>query len=283
MTVAQTAAHTGSTSTGLDLAPIVSVAWLAAHLDDVTVVDVRPRDQYLDGHVPGAISLPLQTAVMDSTTQPELTGLGRDIQRALAATGISPTDMICIIDGGDGTAQVAVLFCELAGVESTGSVLGGQDAWVGAGHDIEHSVAETTPSEFSHDLNFASIASIEDLQYAAHGGTHLIDVRSQLEHEGIIGSPTCPVRGHIPGSLHLEWSTVLGADGQQRSFESVRHELQGIGLGLGDDIIVYCHMGIRASVASAALRTAGFNRVRTSLGSWHEWALRGLPVAPEPD
>ena len=34
-------------------------------------------------------------------------------------------------------------------------------------------------------------------------------------------------------------------------------------------------------VAWLALRSAGFTNVRNWFGSWHEWANRDLPVAPQ--
>ena len=48
------------------IAPLVSGEWLAGHLDEVVVVDVRSyldgrsgRDAYAAGHLPGALLLPL--------------------------------------------------------------------------------------------------------------------------------------------------------------------------------------------------------------------------------
>ena len=38
--------------------PIVSVDWLAAHADDVVIVDVRPEAVYNQSHIPGAINEP---------------------------------------------------------------------------------------------------------------------------------------------------------------------------------------------------------------------------------
>ena len=46
--------------------PLVSGDWLAAHLDDVVVVDVRPG--YADGHVPGARHLSLDGDLADPAT-----------------------------------------------------------------------------------------------------------------------------------------------------------------------------------------------------------------------
>jgi thiosulfate/3-mercaptopyruvate sulfurtransferase len=37
------------------------------------------------------------------------------------------------------------------------------------------------------------------------------------------------------------------------------------------EIVAYCHSGSRSSLATLALRNAGFN-ARNYAGSWHEWS-----------
>jgi 3-mercaptopyruvate sulfurtransferase SseA len=60
-------------------------------------------------------------------------------------------------------------------------------------------------------------------------------------------------------------------------------ELAGqLGLAPDDALVVTCHAGHRAAITARVLRAAGFRRVRVSLGSWHEWALRGLADEQDP-
>jgi thiosulfate/3-mercaptopyruvate sulfurtransferase len=40
----------------------------------------------------------------------------------------------------------------------------------------------------------------------------------------------------------------------------------------GDDVILYCGGGISASLAFAALESAGYERLRVYDGSWSEWS-----------
>jgi thiosulfate/3-mercaptopyruvate sulfurtransferase len=42
-------------------------------------------------------------------------------------------------------------------------------------------------------------------------------------------------------------------------------------VGDPNDIVAYCHSGSRSSLATFALRTAGY-RARNYAGSWHEWS-----------
>jgi thiosulfate/3-mercaptopyruvate sulfurtransferase len=76
--------------------------------------------------------------------------------------------------------------------------------------------------------------------------------------------------------VHLEWTALLSATGDLHGPERIRDEAHHVGLNEHDEIIVYCHSGQRSAIAGLALRAAGFANVRNSLGSWHEWSLRGL-------
>jgi len=42
-------------------------------------------------------------------------------------------------------------------------------------------------------------------------------------------------------------------------------------IGDAEEIVAYCHSGSRSSLATLALRSAGY-RARNYPGSWHEWS-----------
>jgi thiosulfate/3-mercaptopyruvate sulfurtransferase len=91
----------------------------------------------------------------------------------------------------------------------------------------------------------------------------LLDVRTDVEYEGVDGYPCDPRQGHIPGSMHMHVAELMEA-----SPDRIR-EL--VGLPPGTEIVAYCHSGARSGVAAMALRAAGYN-ARNYVGSWHEWS-----------
>jgi thiosulfate/3-mercaptopyruvate sulfurtransferase len=98
----------------------------------------------------------------------------------------------------------------------------------------------------------------------------VLDVRTPQEFDGAAGYPCDPRQGHIPGSLHLEVSELLGLEDAE-----LRERLGDPG---AVEIVAYCHSGSRSAMAVARLRSAGYD-ARNYVASWHEWSARpGLPA-----
>ncbi len=94
-----------------------------------------------------------------------------------------------------------------------------------------------------------------------------------------------PRRGRIPSARWVEWYELLD-DSETPTFKSPE-EITAImaerGIGKDDDIIIYCFKGSRASNTFAAMKMAGFTRLRNYLGSWYEWSAdESLPIEVEP-
>lgn len=275
-----------TTADGRIVAPVlVDVRWLREHLGAVRVLDTRSAREFAAGHLPGARSLPLDALLVDDSSRPALAQLGRAVQRALAALDVAPGDHVVLVDDGDGSGALGATLCELAGMRRVSSVRGSAvDQWRVLGNDVVTGApAAPAPTDAEVDpwadlpLRTAGIAAFEDLVDAVVDSTaRIVDARSQLEHEGIIGAPCCGGRGAIPGSVHLEWTTCFDMFGLPVDPERVRALLAQVGIAVDEPIIVTCHAGHRAAITARVLRASGFRDVRVSPGSWHEWSLRGL-------
>jgi thiosulfate/3-mercaptopyruvate sulfurtransferase len=256
---------------------LVDAPWLAAHLLDVRVVDTRRSGDFLDGHVPGACSFPLDALLVEDTTWDALERLARAAQAALALRGILPSDRVVLVDDADGSAALGALVCELAGLRDVSVLQGGITSWHRIGQTVDHVPmrvdAIAIESWEGATANLRGLATIEQLELAVASETAIVvDTRSQLEHEGIVGPPCCGRRGAIPSSFHVEWTAFFDASGQPHAPERVRAIAEHLGMHRDDALILTCHAGHRAAWAACILRHAGFTNVRVSLGSWHEWA-----------
>jgi thiosulfate/3-mercaptopyruvate sulfurtransferase len=269
-----------ATTTRITVPPLVDARWLLANIADVFVIDTRPASAHAVGHVPGSASLPLDALLVEDSSRPALERLATAAQAALASRGIAADEHVVLIDDADGSAALGAAICELAGMRRVSAVVGGgMDGWAAAGGrldtDSEPSIAADAWDGVAPRTKM--VAAFEDLVDAVvDGAARVVDARSQLEHEGIVGAPCCAGRGAIPGSVSLEWTAFFDMAGQVRSAEHVREIAAHVGLEPNDAIIVACHAGHRAAIATRVLRSAGFRDVRLSLGSWHEWSTRGL-------
>jgi len=87
------------------------------------VVDVRRKGEYVDGHVPGAVNVPLDR-------------LERDAGRLDPAR---PTAVIC---AGGYRSSAATSVLERGGFADLANVVGGTSAWIAAGYEVEKGGAD---------------------------------------------------------------------------------------------------------------------------------------------
>lgn len=280
--VSQLAPADASASPRITAPPLVGARWLADNVDRVRIIDTRPAAAHEAGHVPGACSLPLDALLVEDTSRPALDRLARAAQAALAVRGIGPDDHALLVDDADGSASLGAVVCELAGMRRVSVVHGsGTDAWCMLGGTLAEHATSAAPAD-AHAWSAVAprsttVAAFEDIVDAVVSGTaRIIDARSQLEHEGIVGAPCCPTRGCIPLSVHVEWTAFFDFAGEPHPSERVRQIVEHVGLDAEEPLIVTCHAGHRAAIAARVLRSVGFRDVRVSLGSWHEWSARGL-------
>jgi len=83
--------------------------------DDIRVIDTRPREQFEQGHIPGAINVPLG----------DLPSMVPDIEW-------DDTDVVCACPVGQSSKQAAMLISSYEGVEEdvvVSSMSGGYEEW----------------------------------------------------------------------------------------------------------------------------------------------------------
>lgn len=97
--------------------PETDVATLAAaHASGAAVLDVRQPDEYTEGHVPGAVLIPL----------------GELADRRGEIPAGDPLYVVCAAGGRSLTAVAALVDAGYAAV----SVAGGTNGWIEAGHPV---------------------------------------------------------------------------------------------------------------------------------------------------
>jgi thiosulfate/3-mercaptopyruvate sulfurtransferase len=249
-----------------ELAQIVGVAWLERELgaDDLFLGDVRGPNAHTRGHIPG--SKPLVLGSPPPMSDPEvLAALAPEVGLRLRRHGVTGGERLVLYDRGDGVgAMPAAQMAELAGHPRVAVLLGGLAAWPG---ELELGQVELQPVKTTFEPQPAAVPTRAELASRLEDrALTILDVRMPAEFSGKQGYPCDPRQGHIPGARHLPVQELFAGPGQPLPPEEIRALV-----GEVDEIVAYCHSGSRSSIATLALRTAGY-RARNYAGSWHEWS-----------
>lgn len=277
------------------MAGLVSPEWLGAHLDDpdVAVVEVSfypPQTAaWFDGHIPGSLYVWWKDFCWaDDERQfpaPEVMAV------RLGDLGVGDDSTLVLVGDPIQFATYAYWVLAMCGFEHLAVVLdGGHLAWESAGRSLTHAPPpppvrhRPTPGDRAIDARIGRddvLAGLDD------DGRTLVDLRSVEEFEGERVAPlTAPFdhgaerKGHIPGARHLLHERLLAPDGRFLDEGAIRAAFAGVGVGADGEVVTYCRLSHRASLAWFALtRLAGRHDVRVYDGSWTEWgSMVGMPI-----
>lgn len=253
-------------------APIVSGSWLAAHLADVRVVDVRwyldgrsGRAAYEAGHVPGAVWLDVDADLSEPATPAD----GRHplatperFAAALGRAGIAAgTPVVCYDDAGGSVAARLWWMLQVLG-EPVAVLDGGLAAWTA---ELATDVP-AYPTVTRAPVPWPADRFLDADGVAAFGGV-VVDARTEARYAA--GDPAIDPRpGHIPGAVSRWWGGNLDASGRFLPPEALR-----VRYGVGDKpVVAYCGSGVTGCHDLLALELAGVTDTALYAGSWSQWA-----------
>jgi thiosulfate/3-mercaptopyruvate sulfurtransferase len=249
-----------------ELPSVVDVAWLQGELgaEDLFLGDVRGPNAHARGHIPGSRPLVLGSPPPMSDRE-VLAALAPEVGLRLRRHGVTGSERLVLYDRGDCVgAMPAAQMAELAGHPRVAVLLGGVAAWPS---DLQVGQVELHPVKTSFEPRLNAVPMRDELAGRLEDSALLIlDVRSEAEFKGKHGYPCDPRQGRIPGARHVPVEELFAGPGEPLPPDQIRARL-----GDPEEVVAYCHSGSRSSLATLALRLAGY-RARNYAGSWHEWS-----------
>lgn len=254
----------------------------------VRVIDVRWRldrpdaghDDYLSGHIPGAVFAALDTELSTHGKASE----GRHplpstatLQDAARRWGVRSGDTVIAYDDFRGIAAArAWWLLRQAGVDVR--VLdGGIRAWRAEGFDIATDDVSPEPGDVVLDPIGDDALSIDEAAAFPASGV-LIDARAADRYRGD-SEPFDPVGGHIPGARNLPEPVHFDADGKILDRETILATFAEVGVTPGTPVAAYCGSGVTAAHTALVLHEVGIE-AKVFPGSWSQWSnTPGRPVA----
>lgn len=225
----------------------------AVAASDALVIDVRQPSEYEEGHIPGAVNIPLRE-------------LGANIDKI-------PTDRQVFVYCKSGyRAGVAVSSLRMMGYDNALSFSGSWLAWTEAGEEVstEVATAEVVGDPGFHPELVAAVdgflstipdgwltaGDVEAVKTAIDAGAFVLDVRTPDEY----------AEGHIEGAVNIELRTITA------NMNELPKDVQ---------IIEHCKSGFRAALAIPVLHVLGFDNSKAFTGSYLAWTEAGEPVVTE--
>ena len=253
----------------------------------VVLVDVRDLEDYIAGHIPGAVNIPEMFYALSFTTPVGLLEMQEKMLPLWGRAGISRDKTVIVyednLDTRYGGSCRGYFQLSFFGHPTCGILDGGLDQWTIEGYPLSTDTVNTVPSEFDASIARQCLATVDDVMLALdHPDIKLLDNRDKAEWLGITSAPPdiydvdfLPRKGRIPGSRWIEWHHFMEDVNDICHFKSperIRAICAQAGLYPEDDIIIYCFKGSRSSNTWVALKLAGFKHVRNYYGSWNEWS-----------
>ncbi|HSK81227.1 MAG TPA: rhodanese-like domain-containing protein [Thermoanaerobaculia bacterium] len=211
---------------------LVSPAWLKAALPGGGVVplDVRPKEAYAAGHLPGAA--PAWRAEEEGDF-----GVGR-VRSLLAARGISGAETVVLYGGADDAEAIGRLFwlLEWAGCAGVKVLDGGVPAWTAAGGALAAGPPPPAAGAFTGKAREEAAVSVDEVfQSFDRAGVELLDLRDARGWERW-QTPPGFAAGHIPHALPFDVRWLFPADGSWPDPGAARRKIGETGPRPGDPV-----------------------------------------------
>lgn len=254
---------------------LVETAALAAKLNDqsIVVVDLRTRENYDKGHIPGAVWYD-PTKLKDPD---EKLYVLRDTLFAenLGALGIDGTKPVLAYDDGNGLSATRLWWVMWYYGFDKGAVLnGGWAKWTKESNPTSTEAAKVTKATFKPVVNDQVICALDYVEKQSEKkdpNVVILDVRSPAEYSG--ADVRSAKGGHVPNAVNLDWTRSL-TDAEPKVWKpatELRKQFADAGVKPGAQVITYCQTGVRAAHSLFTLRLLGYDGVRNFDGSWQEW------------
>jgi len=265
------------------------------HLAHAVIVDARPRDQYLQGHIPGAIWMGWESWCESAPRRagPALAqsgywgvlarASGEDYGHRLGSHGLCDDRPIVVYGDGPRTrgreGRLAWMLLYL-GASDIYLLDGRWSSWLAQRGEVQEGTESPTHRHFTVRFQPARRRTLRSLRARFRAGTLpvLIDARSRAEFDGEI-QEYVPRGGHLVGACLIPFADLFEPDNRyvarEQYLKMLPHEVRQ-----ASNLVAYCEVGVRAALLAMFHEAYTGQVVSVYDGSIMQWAHeRDLPMS----
>ncbi|HLH61116.1 MAG TPA: sulfurtransferase [Ktedonobacteraceae bacterium] len=277
---------------------LVETTWLAEHLNDphLRVVDMRgyvrtverngvqdalyvgARDEYEQGHIPGALYIDWTSDIVDPDDAVEAqVAPAERFAEVMGRLGIGDQHLVVAYDAHPASQFATRLWWALNyyGHDQVVVLNGGLPKWQRENLPLTGAVPVYPAATFTPVVQpQLRTTAGEVLSLLGQQGVRLVDARDRGQYTGEIvrghGRP-----GHIPGAINIPREELVDpATGTFRSNEELAQVFSAANVSPEERVIAYCNGGVAATTVLFSLAMLGYPRLANYDGSWNEWGKR---------
>lgn len=257
---------------------------LGERLGAVTLIDLRPAEDFSLGHIEGSRHLDLYGVSLNDSAVAPLNAFLSMFNNLFGTRGVTGDKPVVIYDHETGErAARAVWLLAVLGHSDVRILDGGSGAWIASGRRLARLTEAPAPVDpakappasppFRATQNPGLLATRFDVHRAIGDAQSIIvDVRRESEYRGT--EKRARRAGTIPGAVHIFWREHLDDKGALRSADEIRDLYLSKGVTPDKTIITLCQGGYRSANTFLALKSLGYPSVRNYVSSWGEWGNR---------
>lgn len=242
--------------------------------DDVRIVDLGKKDQYLGGHIPGAVYVDYVQVIRNQKPVFGLMPSNAELSQLFSALGITAdTHVIAYDEEGGGKAGRFLWTLEVCGHKNYSLLDGGFVSWLAGGFELSREIPSIDTTNFQVHMQADLICDRACImKHLNETSFTLLDCRSAEEFSGQIKRASRG--GHIPGAVNLDWMLLKDQANNLRLVDDdkLKMLLQERDIRSDAEIVLHCHSHHRSALAFMVLKKLGYTNLRAYPGSWSDWA-----------
>ena len=255
---------------------LVDTEWIEAHAADpsLRVLEVGGNaNAFGEGHLPGAVFLSMRSLSNPDDPIGGQIATAAQVSVALSNVGLGRDQTVVLYDRRN-NLQAARAYWVLKYYQHADVRIynGGTPKWTEDGQVMSTVMVEYEPSDYQAGPPDPEIRTTWQyvVDHTDDPATLFCDTRGPEEY---LGRDVRAERGgRIPGSINVEWTAAVNANGTFKSSEELAALYGEAGFTPDKQIITYCQSGVRGAHTWFVLsELLGYPSVRNYDGSWVEY------------